>query len=61
MKNLRKRKDNDMTKYKCPKCGMKFDEPGKCTMCNIDLVEEVGKSVPTEQITEKKQKINDLK
>jgi predicted RNA-binding Zn-ribbon protein involved in translation (DUF1610 family) len=28
-----------MPKYKCPKCGMEFDEPGKCTMCNVDLVE----------------------
>lgn len=28
-----------MKKYKCPHCGMEFDKPGKCTMCNVDLVE----------------------
>jgi len=26
-----------MTKYKCLKCGMEYDKPGKCTMCNIPL------------------------
>lgn len=28
-----------MVKYKCPKCGMKYDEPGKCTMDGEELVE----------------------
>jgi len=28
-----------MAKYKCPKCGMEFDKPGKCSMCNVDLRE----------------------
>jgi Cu2+-exporting ATPase len=28
-----------MKKYKCPHCGMEFDEPGKCTMCNVPLEE----------------------
>ena len=28
-----------MAKYKCPKCGMEFDKPGKCTMCNVPLEE----------------------
>jgi Cu2+-exporting ATPase len=28
-----------MPRYKCPKCGMEFDKPGKCTMCNIPLEE----------------------
>jgi Cu2+-exporting ATPase len=28
-----------MPKYKCPHCGMEFDSPGKCTMCNVPLVE----------------------
>lgn len=27
-----------MTKYKCPKCGMKYDNPGKCTMDGTKLV-----------------------
>jgi Cu2+-exporting ATPase len=26
-------------KYKCPKCDMEFENPGKCTMCNVTLVE----------------------
>ena len=25
-------------KYKCPKCNMEFDAPGKCAHCNVDLV-----------------------
>ncbi len=25
-------------KYKCPKCGMKYDKPGKCTMDGTELV-----------------------
>lgn len=33
-----------MKKYKCPKCGMEFNEPGKCTMCNVPLVEVEDKS-----------------
>lgn len=28
-----------MAKYKCPKCEMEYDAPGKCTMCDVDLVE----------------------
>jgi len=28
-----------MAKYKCPKCGMEFDKPGKCSMCNVELRE----------------------
>ncbi len=32
-----------MTKYKCPKCGMQYDKPGKCTMDGAVLV-EVGES-----------------
>lgn len=28
-----------MKKYKCPKCGMEYDEPGKCTMDGVTLVE----------------------
>jgi len=26
-------------KYQCPHCGMEFDKPGKCTMCNVVLEE----------------------
>ena len=34
-----------MTKYKCPKCGMIYDKPGKCTMDGTKLVKvEDGKS-----------------
>lgn len=34
-----------MTKYKCPKCGMEYDEPGKCTMDGAVLVKaEDGKT-----------------
>ncbi|MBR9691572.1 copper-translocating P-type ATPase [Candidatus Woesearchaeota archaeon] len=28
-----------MEKYKCPKCGMEYDKPGKCTMDGAELVE----------------------
>jgi Cu2+-exporting ATPase len=28
-----------MSRYKCPHCGMEFEEPGKCTMCDVPLVE----------------------
>jgi Cu2+-exporting ATPase len=28
-------------RYKCPHCGMEFDKPGNCTMCNVPLVEIV--------------------
>jgi len=28
-----------MKKYKCPKCGMEYDKPGKCTMDGATLVE----------------------
>ena len=28
-----------MKRYKCPHCGMEFDKPGKCTMCNVPLKE----------------------
>ena len=30
---------NQTTVYTCPDCKMEFDRPGKCTMCNVDLVE----------------------
>jgi len=26
-----------MTKYKCPKCKMEYNAPGKCDMCNVTL------------------------
>jgi len=26
-----------MNKYKCPKCGMEYDAPGKCEMCDVKL------------------------
>ncbi|MBU4140716.1 MAG: cadmium-translocating P-type ATPase [Candidatus Omnitrophica bacterium] len=26
-----------MTKYRCPKCGMEYDAPGKCRMCGVKL------------------------
>jgi len=26
-----------MTKYECPKCGMEFDAPGNCEMCDVKL------------------------
>ena len=26
-----------MVKYKCPKCGMEYDQPGKCTMDGAKL------------------------
>lgn len=38
-----------MKEYKCPKCGMEFDKPGKCTMDGAKLVkvkkEEMGKAM----------------
>jgi Cu2+-exporting ATPase len=36
-----------MPRYKCPKCGMEFDKPGMCTMCNVEL-EEVKGAAPCE-------------
>jgi len=26
-----------MIRYKCPKCKMEYDAPGKCDMCNVTL------------------------
>jgi rubredoxin len=26
-----------MPKYKCPECGMEYDAPGKCEMCDVEL------------------------
>jgi Cu2+-exporting ATPase len=31
-----------MARYKCPHCGMEFDKPGMCTMCNVELQEAKG-------------------
>lgn len=28
-----------MAKYRCPKCSMEYDAPGKCKMCNVELEE----------------------
>lgn len=28
-----------MPKYKCPKCGMEYETPGKCEMCDVELEE----------------------
>jgi len=33
-----------MLKYKCPKCGMKYDKPGKCTMDDAKLIKIVEKT-----------------
>lgn len=38
-----------MPKYKCPKCGMEYDAPGKCEMCDVEL-EEVLKKYPYKKI-----------
>jgi len=27
-------------KYVCPKCGMEYGKPGKCTMCHVELVKK---------------------
>ncbi|MBD3248432.1 copper-translocating P-type ATPase [Candidatus Woesearchaeota archaeon] len=32
-----------MTEYKCPKCGMMYDNPGKCDMCDVELKKVKGK------------------
>lgn len=29
-----------MAKYVCPRCGMEYEKPGKCGMCNIKLVKK---------------------
>lgn len=34
-----------MAKYKCPKCGMEFDKPGKCTMDGATLVKAENKNL----------------
>ncbi len=26
--------------YKCPKCGHESDQPGNCSDCNVEMVEE---------------------
>jgi Cu2+-exporting ATPase len=36
-----------MAKYKCPKCGMEFDKPGKCTMDGTELVEKGDEKSPS--------------
>ena len=38
-----------MTKYKCPKCGMEYDKPGKCTMDGATLVDMGDKKSPHAQ------------
>ncbi|MBS3168875.1 copper-translocating P-type ATPase [Candidatus Woesearchaeota archaeon] len=35
-----------MAKYQCPKCGMTFSKPGRCTMDGAVLVAEGGRSPP---------------
>lgn len=37
-----------MTRFKCPKCKMEYDAPGKCDMCNVTLekIEEKETSIP---------------
>lgn len=30
---------NQTVVYSCPKCGMDYDGPGKCSMCDADLVQ----------------------
>ena len=29
---------NQTLVYSCPQCGMDYDGPGKCSMCDVDLV-----------------------
>lgn len=43
--------------YRCPKCGMEFDKPGKCTMCNIPL-EEVEEEKESKKPEKKEMKHN---
>ncbi|MBR9681982.1 MAG: cadmium-translocating P-type ATPase [Candidatus Altiarchaeota archaeon] len=41
-----------MAKYQCPKCGMRYDKPGKCTMDGATLVKvggDVSHNHPSEQ------------
>lgn len=38
MKSHKNKGGERMTKYECPKCGMKYDKPGKCTMDGAELV-----------------------
>jgi len=35
-----------MTRYKCPKCKMEYDTPGKCDMCNVTLEKIEEKETP---------------
>jgi len=35
-----------MTKYKCPKCKMEYDVPGKCDMCKVTLEKIEEKEAP---------------
>jgi P-type Cu2+ transporter len=44
-----------MAKYKCPKCGMEFDKPGKCAMCNVPL-EKVEDDKKSDAIEKKEMK-----
>jgi Cu2+-exporting ATPase len=43
-----------MTKYKCPKCGMVFDKPGKCTMDGA-ILEEVAEDETMKHMDSKKE------
>jgi len=36
-----------MEKYKCPKCGMEYEKPGLCEMCNVKLVKVSDKETHT--------------
>lgn len=35
-----------MTRYRCPKCKMEYDTPGKCNMCKVTLKKVVEKKKP---------------
>ena len=29
-----------IAKYVCPECGMKYEKPGNCSMCSVNLIKK---------------------
>ena len=45
-----------MTRYRCPKCKIEYDAPGKCNMCNVTLEKIEEKGIPMQNQHHEKHK-----
>jgi len=52
-----------MARYKCPKCKMEYDAPGKCDMCNVTLekIEEKEAHIHHDHVDHHRQMVRDFK